>query len=92
MWVPISIETTSRVNPLIATLRAKTERSSDVSPLVNVRKIGMFSGGLTMGNSAPMMSSVFRVNSAIDGGIYWKEFFCKGFVCQQIGYNHPLLM
>src|SRR5258706_7529288 len=57
-------ETTSRVNPLTATLRATMDRFCGESPVVSVRKIGMFSGGLTMGNSAPMMSSVVRISSA----------------------------
>src|SRR5271165_2266814 len=35
------------------------------SPAVSERKIGMLSSGLTMGNSAPMISSEIRNNSAI---------------------------
>src|SRR5579864_3079151 len=63
MWVPMKMEARIRIKPFSAINLASAVRPWPDSPRVNDRKIGVFPIGLTIGNSAPTIRSVFFTRS-----------------------------
>ena len=62
MCVPMKIDASIKMRPLMAMLRESFARPSSDTPRVMIRKMGALPSGLTIGNSAPTTSNVLAIN------------------------------